>query len=191
LDPRTGFPLNCRTPPLLGANGHYTVHDAQTPTLAQSPVPELHRPSSWGSGSPRFVLLLACRASYDGRCDVVRSLSLVIGVAFSAAALRLRQLLPAPPIPRASTARPRSPRASVTAYDPLVAPPRGVGLALPGRRISPASAASLSYSARSPFPPAPEAAPILFLSVLARRARRRVEAPPTQVPGYPLRGPIG
>ena len=34
LDPRTGFPLNCRTPPLLGASGHYTVHHAQTQTLA-------------------------------------------------------------------------------------------------------------------------------------------------------------
>ena len=55
--------------------------------------------------------------------------SLVVDVAFSAAALRLRQLLPVPPIPRASTARSRSPRANAAALDPLAAPPRRLGRA--------------------------------------------------------------
>ena len=30
MDPRTGFPLNCRMPSLLGASGHDTVHHAHT-----------------------------------------------------------------------------------------------------------------------------------------------------------------
>ena len=83
---------------------------------------------------------------------------LVVGVAFSAAALRLRQLLPAPPIPKVSTARPRSPQANAAALDPLRLPsraPRGVGPALLGRQIAPASAVSLSSSARPPPPPTP------------------------------------
>merc|ERR1712185_375671 len=34
LAPRTGFPLNCRTPPLLGANEHHTAR----------PTPPLYTP---------------------------------------------------------------------------------------------------------------------------------------------------
>ena len=81
--------------------------------------------------------------------------SLVVGVAFSAAALHLRQLLPAPPLPRASTARPRSPRARAAALGRVASPPREVEPALPGRRVVPALAASLSSLARPPPPPAP------------------------------------
>ena len=81
--------------------------------------------------------------------------SLVVGVAFSAAAFRLRQLLSAPPVLRVSTARPRFPRARTAALDRVASPPRGVEPALPGRRVAPAPAASLLSSARPPPPPAP------------------------------------
>jgi len=55
------------------------------------------------------------------------AVSLVVGVASSAAALHLRQLLPAPPLSRASTARPRSPRAAFE----FVFAARGAALDMP------------------------------------------------------------
>ena len=48
-----------------------------------------------------------------------------------------------------------TPRARAAALDRVASPPRGVGPALPGRRIAPASAAFLSFSARPSPPPAP------------------------------------
>ena len=66
--PCTGFPLNFRTPPLLGASRH-TVHHSRTQVLTQHSVPGFHRPPSWGSGPPGFALLFASRASPDGRCS--------------------------------------------------------------------------------------------------------------------------
>ena len=66
--------------------------------------------------------------------------------------LLLRLVLPPP---RASTARPGSPRARTVALGPTHFHPREVGPALPGRRVVPAPAASLSSLARSPPPPAP------------------------------------
>ena len=74
LDPRTGFPLNCRTPPLLGANEHHTARPTpplRTPTrghLSSPPRLRAHPPSPQGSDPPWFALLLVSRASCDGRC---------------------------------------------------------------------------------------------------------------------------
>ena len=81
------------------------------------------------------------------------AVSLVVGVASSAAAPHLRQLLPAPPTPRASTARPGSPRARAAASCLVATPPREVGPALPGRRVAPASEIrGLSIVLGSPSP---------------------------------------
>ena len=147
LDPRTGFPLNCRTPPLLGASGHYTVHHAQTHRHLLSPRSRsstFHPP-----GAPVLPDSFSCSlAERHTTAGVV--VSLVVGVAFSAAAFRLRQLLSAPPVLRVSTARPRFPRARTAALDRVASPPRGVEPALPGRRVAPAPAASLSSLARPP-----------------------------------------
>ena len=63
------------------------------------------------------------------------------------------RLVPQPP--RASTARPGSPRARATALGRVASPPREVEPALPGRRVVPAPAASLSSLARPLPPPAP------------------------------------
>ena len=52
-------------------------------------------------------------------------------------------------------ARVGPPRARAAASCLVATPPREVGPALPGRRIAPTSAASLSFSARPPPPPAP------------------------------------
>ena len=65
----------------------------------------------------------------------------------------LRRL--APLAPREPTARVGPPRAGAAALCLVATPPREVGPALPGRRIAPAPAASLSFSARTPPPPAP------------------------------------
>ena len=94
--------------------------------------------------------------------------SLVVGVAFSAAAPRLRQPLPAPPAPRVSTARPGFPRSRAAALDRHAAPPREAGPALFGRGIAPAPAVSLSSSAR-PCVPTP----------LAEAETARLSPPPT------------
>ena len=155
MDPRTGFPLNCRTPPLLGASGHYTVHHAQTHRHLLSPRSRsstFHPP-----GAPVLPDSFSCSlAERHTTAGVV--VSLVVGVAFSAAAFRLRQLLSAPPVLRVSTARPRFPRARTAALDRVASPPRGVEPALPGRRVAPAPAASLSSSARPSPPLAPHRA---------------------------------
>ena len=157
MAPRTGFPLTAGRPlysELMNTTLHAPHHHSALHLrrhLSRPPRLRAHSPSSQGSDPPWFAFLLISRALCDDRVVV----SLVVDVAFSAAALRLRQLLPVPPIPRASTARSRSPRANEAALDPLAAPPQGVGSALPGRRIAPASAAFLSFSAR----PSPQSAP--------------------------------
>jgi len=69
LAPRTGFPLNCRTRPLLGANRHNTVHHSPLCTdTCLDPRFGAHLPSSRGSGSPPFARLLVSRATCDSRC---------------------------------------------------------------------------------------------------------------------------
>ena len=64
----------------------------------------------------------------------------------------------APLAPREPTARVGPPRAGVAALCLVATPPREVGPALPGRRIAPAPAASLSSSARPSPPLAPHRA---------------------------------
>ena len=81
--------------------------------------------------------------------------SLVVGVASSAAAFRLRQPLPAPPVLRVSATRPGSPRVRTVALGRAQFHPQEVEPALPGRRVVPALASSLSSLARPPPPPAP------------------------------------
>merc|ERR1711938_224809 len=56
---------------------------------------------------------------------------------------------------KVTSARPGSPRARTVALGPTHFHPQEVGPALPGRRVVPAPAASLSSSARPPPPPAP------------------------------------
>ena len=113
-----------------------------------TPVPE-SLPSPVRA-SPRLV---PAPCSPSGRYQTA---SAVVSDASSSAVastpLRLR-LVPQPP--RASTARPRSPRARTAALDRVATPPREVEPALPGRRVVPALAASLSSLARPPPPPAP------------------------------------
>ena len=62
-----------------------------------------------------------------------------------------------PLTPPSAIPRP-APRAKAAALGRVASPPRGVGPALPGRRIALASAVSLSSSARLPPPPAPRRA---------------------------------
>ena len=62
--------------------------------------------------------------------------------------LHLRLVLPPP---RASTALLKFPRARTAALDRVASPPRGVEPALPGRRVVPALAASLSSLDRPPL----------------------------------------
>ena len=88
----------------------------------------------------------------ERRLTVAVAVSDVSSLAEVSPPLHLR-LVPQPP--RASTARPGSPRARTAALDRVATPPREVEPALPGRRVAPASAASLSFSARPPPPPAP------------------------------------
>ena len=111
------------------------------------------RSSTFGPlGAPVLPDSLSCSlAERHTTAGVV--FSLVVGVASSAAAFRLRQPLPAPPVLRVSTARPGSPRARTVALGPTHFHPREVGPALPGRRVVPAPAASLSSLARPPPPP--------------------------------------
>ena len=113
-----------------------------------TPVPE-SLPSPIRA-SPRLVPVPCSPSGRYQTASVV-----VFDAASSAVAstpLRLR-LVPQPP--RASTARPGSPRARTAALDRVATPPREVEPALPGRRVVPAPAASLSSLARSPPPPAP------------------------------------
>ena len=113
-----------------------------------TPVPE-SLPSPVGA-SPRLVPV-PCSPSgrYQTASAVVSDAS---SSAVASTPLRLR-LVPQPP--RVSTARPGSPRARTAALDRVATPPREVGPALPGRRVVPALAASLSSLARPPPPPAP------------------------------------
>ena len=165
MDPRTGFPLNCRTPPLLGAIRHYTVHHAQTHRHLFSPR---SRSSTFRPpGAPVLPDSLSCSLA-ERHTTAAVVVSLVVGVAFSAAAPRLRQPLPAPPAPRVSTARPGFPRSRAAALDRHAAPPREAGPALFGRGIAPAPAVSLSSSAR-PCVPTP----------LAEAETARLSPPPT------------
>ena len=64
LVPCTGFPLNCRTPPLLGANGHTTLYSTHVhgyascaPARLRSQSPFL-RPSGRALGSSRSLARL-------------------------------------------------------------------------------------------------------------------------------------
>ena len=113
-----------------------------------TPVPE-SLPSPVRA-SPRLV---PAPCSPSGRYQTA---SVVVSDAsYSAVAstpLRLR-LVPQPP--RASTARPGSPRARTVALGRAQFHPQEVEPALPGRRVVLALAASLSSLARPPPPPAP------------------------------------
>ena len=93
-----------------------------------TPVPE-SLPSPVGA-SPRLVPV-ACSPSgrYQTASAVVSDVS---SSAVASTPLRLR-LVPQPP--RASTARPGSPRARTAALDRVATPPREDGPALPGRRV--------------------------------------------------------
>ena len=113
-----------------------------------TPVPE-SLPSPVGA-CPRLVPF---PCSPSGR---YRTASAVVSDASSSAVastpLRLR-LVPQPP--RAPTAQPGSPRARTVALGHTHFHSREVEPALPGRRVVPALAASLSSLARLPPPPAP------------------------------------
>mmetsp|Transcript_16390 Transcript_16390/g.53085 ORF Transcript_16390/g.53085 Transcript_16390/m.53085 type:complete len:201 (+) Transcript_16390:1333-1935(+) len=113
-----------------------------------TPVPE-SLPSPVGA-SPRLVPV-PCSPSgrYQTASAVVSDAS---SSAVASTPLRLR-LVPQPP--RASTARPGSPRARTAALGRVASPPREDGPALPGQRVAPAPAASLSSLARPSPPPAP------------------------------------
>ena len=113
-----------------------------------TPVPE--SPPSPVRASPRLVPV---PCSPSGRYQTA---SAVVSDASSSAValppLRLR-LVPQPP--RASTARPGSPRARTVALGHTHFHLREVEPTLPGRRVAPAPAVSLSSLARPPPPPAP------------------------------------
>ena len=150
-----------------------------------TPVPE-SLPSPVGA-SPRLVPV-PCSPSgrYQTASAVVSDAS---SSAVASTPLRLR-LVPQPP--RASTARPGSPRARTVALGPTHFHPREVGPALPGRRVVPAPAASLSSLARSPPPPAPLQASSRTPPLLRERCvcfctcvnRVRHRAPQDRGPGW-------
>ena len=119
----TGSPLNCRTPPLLGANGHTTLYSTHVHRYASCAPARLRSPSP-------FFRPVPCSPS--GRFQTASAVvSDVSSSAVASTPLRPR-LVP----PRASTARPGSPRARTAALGRVASPPREVGPALPGRRVS-------------------------------------------------------
>ena len=150
LVPCTGFPLNCRTPPLLGASGHghydttRHVHTRLSNVYTARPRPPPFR-VNLQSGS------VSC--SLFGRRPTASADVFDVSSSEAAPPPHLRRL--APLAPREPTARVGPPRARAAASCLVATPPREVGPALPGRRVAPASVASLSFSARPSPPPAP------------------------------------
>ena len=148
LVPCTGFPLNFRTPPLLGASRHDTVHHVRTQVLTQHLAPGF---TARLPGAPALPDSLFYSPA-ERRLTAAVAVSDVSSLVEVSPPLHLRLVLPPP---RASTARPRSPRARAAASRLVAAPLQEVGPALPGQRVAPAPVASLSFSARPPPPPAP------------------------------------
>ena len=148
LVPCTGFPLNFRTPPLLGASRHDTVHHVRTQVLTQHLAPGF---TARLPGAPALPDSLFYSPA-ERRLTAAVAVSDVSSLVEVSPPLHLRLVLPSP---RASTALLKFPRARAAALGRVASPPREVEPALPGRRVAPAPAASLSSLARSPPPPAP------------------------------------
>ena len=128
-----GFPSTQHPHPLPGfplTAGRPLYSELVDITLYTTPK---HRhvlsPRSRGStfrppGAPVLPDPLSCSLA-ERHTTAAVVVSLVVGVAFSVAALRLRQLLLAPPVPRAATARVGSPRARAAALGRVASPLRG------------------------------------------------------------------
>ena len=129
--PCTGFPLNFRTPPLLGASRHDTVHHVRTQVLTQHLAPGF---TARLPGAPALPDSLFYSPA-ERRLTAAVAVSDVSSLVEVSPPLHLRLVLPPP---RASTARPRSPRARAAALGRVASPPRGVEPALPGRQVVPA-----------------------------------------------------
>ena len=143
LAPCTGFPLNFRTPPLLGASRHDTVHHARTQVLTQHLAPGS---TARLPGAPALPDSLFYSPA-ERRLTAAVAVSDVSSLAEVSPPPHLRLVLPPP---RASTALLKFPRARTAALDRVASPPRGVEPALPGRRVVPAPAAFLDRSRLAP-----------------------------------------
>ena len=144
--PCTGFPLNFRTPPLLGASRHDTVHHARTQVLTQHLAPGSTARLPGAPALPDSLFYSPAERRLTAAVAVSDVSSLV-----EVSPPLLLLLVPQPP--RASTAQPGSPRARTVALGHTHFHSREVEPALPGRRVVPALAASLLSSARPPPPP--------------------------------------
>ena len=151
--------LNCRTPPLLGASGHGHYDTTRHVHTRLSNVYTARLRGGSPARGPRPAPIRANLRSGSVSCSLFgrrpTASELVFDVSSSEAAPppHLRRL--APLAPRELTARVGPPRARAAASCLVATPPREVGPALPGRRVAPASVASLSFSARPSPPPAP------------------------------------
>ena len=136
MAPCTGFPLNFRTPPLLGASRHTTLYTTHVPrsSLSLSSQGSTARPP----GAPALPDSLFYSPA-ERRLTVAVAVSGVSSLAEVSPPLLLRLVLPPP---RASTVLLKFPRARAAALCRVATPPREVGPALPGRRVAPAPTAS-------------------------------------------------
>ena len=117
------------------------------------PRPESTPVAPGGPSTPQDLRSGSVSCSLFGRRPTASELVFDVSSSEAAPPPHLRRL--APLAPRELTARVGPPRARAAASCLVATPPREVGPALPGRRVAPASAASLSFSARPSPPPAP------------------------------------
>ena len=181
MAPCTGFPLNFRTPPLLGASRHTTLYTTHVPRSS------LSLSSQGSTARPPGAPALPDSLFYSPAERRVTAAVAVSDVSSSEAVppshlrrlaplARLRGLFLLPPPPAIPGP---NPRARAAALDRRAAPPREVGPALFGRGFAPAPAVSLSSSAR-PYAPTP----------LSKAASAHLSPPPTTDP-KPSLGPSG
>ena len=149
LAPCTGFPLNFRTPPLLGASRHTTLYTTHVPRSS------LSLSSQGSTARPPGAPALPDSLFYSPAERRVTAAVAVSDVSSSEAVPPSHLHRLAPLAPREPTARAGPPRARAAALCLVATPPREVGPALPGQQVAPAPVASLSFSARPPLPPAP------------------------------------
>ena len=170
LAPCTGFPLNFRTPPLLGASRHTTLYTTHVPRSS------LSLSSQGSTARPPGAPALPDSLFYSPAERRVTAAVAVSDVSSSEAVppshlrrlaplARLRGLFLLPPPPAIPCP---TPRVRATAFDRHAAPPRGVGPALFGRGLAPAPAVSQSSLVRPSVP-----------TLLAEAASARLSPPPT------------
>ena len=153
LVPCTGFPLNCRTPPLLGANGHTTLYSTYVHGYASCALARLRsqspflRLSGRALGSSRSLARLpgVTRLPLQSFLMPLPRLWPRLRFAFGWCRSLRERRRPGRGLPGRGRWHWVTPASNSREVEPV----------LPGRRVAPAPAASLSSLARPPPPPAP------------------------------------